>query len=315
MTIRLGVIMDPIAGIHYHKDTTLALLLAAAARGWELFYMEQPDLFIEAGAGHARMRELTVRADPADWFTFGIDAARPLADLDVILMRKDPPVDAAFIYATMVLDFAADAGSLVLNPPQALREHNEKLFATRFPELMSPTLVTASMSRLREFTARQGRVVLKPLDGMGGASIFVVAADDPNASVILETLTRHGKFPVMAQRYLPEISEGDKRILMIEGEPVPWGLARIPKSGESRGNLAAGGTGVGFELTETELAVARKVGPVLRREGILFAGLDIIGSCLTEINITSPTCVQEINRAFSVNIADQVIDAIAARLD
>lgn len=314
MGTRLGVIMDPVSRIQYKKDTSLALLLAAAERGWQLFYMEQPDLYIEAGQAKAKIRPLEVRADPNDWYTLGEPQDLELAALDVILMRKDPPVDKNFFYTTLVLDLAASAGVEVVNRPASLRDHNEKLFATRFPELMAPTLVSADMRRLRDFIAAQTEAILKPLDGMGGQSIFRIHRNDPNTSVILETLTHGGTQLAMAQRYLPEISEGDKRILMIDGEPVPYGLARIPMAGESRGNLAAGGTGVGFQLTEVELRIATVVGKVLREENILFAGLDIIGSCLTEINITSPTCVQEITRASGLDVAGQIIEAIAKRL-
>ncbi len=314
MTIQLGVVMDPIDRINYHKDTSLVLLLEAARRGWQLHYMEPADLYLHLGLPRARMRPLSVQADEQGWSTLGNAQDRPLGDLDVILMRKDPPVDSHFIYISMMLEMAEQQGTLVINRPRALIERNEKLFALKFPDLVPPSLVSCDLRRLGQFIDEHGDIILKPLDGMGGVSIFRVRADDPNRNVILETLTANGRQLTMAQVFLPEISAGDKRVLMIDGEPLPWGLARIPRKGETRGNLAAGGTGQGFELGDAERHICAAVGPTLRAEGIYLAGLDIIGNRLTEINITSPTCVQEINRAFSVRLEEQILEGLAARL-
>ncbi len=314
MTRNLGVVMDPVSRIKYHKDTTLALLLEASRRGWRLHYIEPGDLYVAQGRAGARGRPLQVFADERHWFELGEPSATDLGALDVILMRQDPPVDSAYLYNLMILELAERAGTLVVNRPGPLMERNEKLFALRFPDFIPECLVSGEPAQLQGFIDELGDVILKPLDGMGGASIFRVRADDPNRNVIVETLTAGRGRLTMAQRFLPEIRDGDKRVLMIGGEPVPYGLARIPREGETRGNLAAGGTGRGFELGQAELRICAAVGPVLREEGILFAGLDVIGDRLTEINITSPTCVQEIDRAFKVCIEAQVLDAIEAQL-
>lgn len=311
MTVQLGVVMDPIDRIHYHKDTTLALLLEAARRGWQLHYMEPGDLFVRDGQPGARCRPLEVREDPESWFRLGTAAAIDLTRLDVILMRQDPPVNRAYLYNLMILALAERAGTPVVNRPGALMERNEKLFALDFPELIPATLVSGDSAQLNAFIDSERDTILKPLDGMGGASIFRVRADDPNRNVILETLSAGQGRLVMAQRFVPEIRDGDKRVLLINGEPVAYGLARIPREGETRGNLAAGGRGRGFEIGPAEREISAAVGPVLRELGVLFAGLDIIGDRLTEINITSPTCIQEIDREFSVRIEEQVVDAIA----
>ncbi len=314
MTVRLGIVMDPIANISYKKDSSLAMLLAAQARGWTLFYMEMQDLFQSEGQARARMRPLKVFADPEHWFELEAETDAPLADLDVILMRKDPPFDLEFIYATYLLEQAETAGVLVVNKPQSLRDCNEKLFATLFPQCTPPTLVSRRADILREFAAKHGDVILKPLDGMGGASIFRHRPGDPNLSVILETLTAHGTQQIMAQGYLPAIKDGDKRILMIDGEPVPYCLARIPAAGETRGNLAAGGRGEARPLSDKDRWIAEQIGPTLREKGLLFVGLDVIGEHLTEINVTSPTCIREIDNAFGTNIGGQLMDAIDRKL-
>ncbi len=314
MSIRLGIVMDPIASISFKKDSSLAMLLAAQARGWQLFYMEQQDLYQHAGQARARLRPLRVFDDAARWFELGTEVDQPLQDLDVILMRKDPPFDNEFIYSTYLLEQAEQAGCLVVNRPQSLRDCNEKMFATLFPQLTPPTLVSRRADILREFASEQRDIILKPLDGMGGSSIFRHREGDPNLSVILETLTNHGRQQIMAQRYLPAIIDGDKRILMIDGEPVPYCLARIPAQGETRGNLAAGGRGEARPLTERDLEIARTVGPELRKRGLLFVGLDVIGEHLTEINVTSPTCIREIDKAFDTRIGERLMDAIAAKL-
>ena len=314
MSVRLGIVMDPIARISYKKDSSLAMLLAAQERGWSLFYMEQQDLYQGQGQARARMRALKVFADPQHWFELEDEQDCALSDLDVILMRKDPPFDMEFVYSTYLLEQAEAAGVLVVNHPQSLRDCNEKLFATLFPQCTPPTLVSRRPDIIREFAAEHGDVILKPLDGMGGTSIFRHRVGDPNLSVILETLTALGAQQIMAQAYLPAIKDGDKRILMIDGEPVPYCLARIPASGETRGNLAAGGRGEARPLTDRDRWIAEQVGPTLREKGLLFVGLDVIGEHLTEINVTSPTCIREIDNAFGTRIGVQLMDAIDRKL-
>ncbi|TAN52670.1 MAG: glutathione synthase [Methylococcaceae bacterium] len=310
MTIRLGVVMDPIDRINIKKDTTFAMLLEAQARGWDIHYMELNDLYLRDGCAYARMRRLQVERNPQGWFRFLGEADGALGTLDVVLMRKDPPFNQEYIYATYLLEAAENRGLYVVNKPRSLRDANEKLFTAWFPHCCAPTLVTREACRVREFLKEQGEVVLKPLDGMGGASIFRVREDDPNLSVILETMTRHNSRFMMAQRYLPEIADGDKRILVVNGEPVPYALARIPAQGESRGNLAAGGSGEGRKLTARDFWLAQQVGPTLKERGLVFVGLDVIGDYLTEINVTSPTCVQELDQQFGLNIAGQLLDHI-----
>jgi len=310
MDISLGVIMDPIADIKYEKDTSLALLHAAQERGCQLWYMEQQDLYIKAGKAMARMAPLTVKMDPDHWYDMGEWQERPLADLNIVIMRKDPPFDSEFLYSTYILDLAEKEGVLVANRPQSLRDCNEKIFATHFPELMVPTLVTSRADLLREFHQEHGDVIFKPLDGMGGSSIFRLKKNDPNLSVVIEILTDFGNRKIMAQRFIPDITDGDKRILMIDGEPVPYGLSRIPMKGETRGNIAAGGRGETRALTENDMRIAKKVGPVLKEKGLYFVGIDVIGEYVTEINVTSPTCVREISRDTGIDIAGQLIDCL-----
>lgn len=314
MPVTLAVLMDPIGGIQVKKDSTLAMLLAAQARGWVLRYLEQPDLYTLNSEPRAALRPLAVRDDPRDWFHLGEPAETPLVECDVLLMRKDPPFDMEYIYTTYQLELAEQAGVLVVNRPQALRDANEKLFTAWFPDCTPPTLVSRDPERLRRFLDQEGDIILKPLDGMGGASIFRLRRGDPNTSVILETLTRHGARSAMAQRFLPEIRAGDKRILLVDGEPVPYALARIPPPGETRGNLAAGGRGEGVTLSDRDREICARVGPVLRERGILFAGLDVIGDWLTEINVTSPTCIRELDALYGLDIAGDLMDAIARRL-
>ena len=315
MTLSVGVLMDPIGAIKVAKDTTLAMLLEAQRRGHSLHYFEQGDLALRDGTPWARIAPLQVRDDPQHWFTLGEPQWRPLGELDVVLMRKDPPVDQQFVYDTMVLQAAQRDGLMVVNDPQALRDCNEKLFALAFPQCIAPTLVSRDAGELRKFTAEHGEVVLKPLDGMGGRGIFRVRAGDSNLNSMLETLLggdAHGigRQLVIAQKYIPEISAGDKRILLIDGEPVPYALARIPQGDEFRGNLAAGGRGEGVPLSERDRWIAAQVAPELRRRGLLFVGLDVIGDYLTEINVTSPTCVRELDAQFGLNIAGQLFDVI-----
>ena len=315
MTVKLGVVMDPIESVKFHKDSTLAMLLAAQARGWQLYYMEQTDLFLQDSTCQAEMSRLEVRADPDDWFTRGDRETLPLDSLDVVLMRKDPPVDLEYIYTTFLLERAEAGGVLVVNRPAALRNASEKLYTAWFSQCCAPTTVSRQIPRLKSFLAEHRDMVVKPLNGMGGASVFRVRHDDPNRNVILETITDNGRQSAMAQRYIPEISAGDKRILMIEGEPFPYALARIPAAGESRGNLAAGGTGKGVELSERDRWICEQVGPALREQGIIFAGLDVIGDYLTEINVTSPTCIRELDRQYNADIAGQLMAAVAMRLE
>ena len=314
MTVKLGVVMDPIDRLNYKKDSTLAMLWAAQARDWQLFYMEQGDLYLDQGVARARMAHLTVFHDPDAWYTLGDFEQRDLAELDVILMRKDPPFDNEYIYSTYILEAAERHGTLIVNRCQSLRDCNEKVFATEFPQCCPPVLVSADNERLKAFHLQHEDVIFKPLDGMGGASIFRVKTGDSNLNVILETLTDFGRRTIMAQRYIPEIVEGDKRILMIRGEPVPYCLARVPLSGELRGNLAAGGAGRAQPLSEHDRWIAEQVGPSLVERGLLFAGLDVIGDYLTEINVTSPTCIREIDSAYDLDIGGQLMDCIAEEL-
>lgn len=315
MRICIGIVMDPISRISYKKDSSLAMLLAAQDRGWDLRYMEPADLYLEDGRAMARMAPLTVHTDPSHWYDLGETVTAGLDSLDVVLMRKDPPFDNEFLYATHILEAAERRGLLVVNRPASLRDCNEKLFATQFPQCTPPNVVSRRADILRAFAQKHRDVILKPLDGMGGSMIFRIRENDPNLSVIIETLTQHGQQQIMAQKYLPEITDGDKRILMIEGEPVPYCLARIPQQGETRGNLAAGGRGVARPLTERDRWIAAEVGPSLRQRGLMFVGLDVIGDYLTEINVTSPTCIREIDAAYDTNIGGQLMDAIARRLE
>ncbi|MES2822047.1 MAG: glutathione synthase [Pseudomonadota bacterium] len=314
ITLSVGVVMDSIANIKFSKDTTLSLLLAAQERGWSLHYMEQSDLYLLQGEARANMRSLRVTNKADDWYSLGLYEDRSLADLNVILMRKDPPFDNEFIYSTYILEAAQKQGTLIVNDPRSLRDCNEKVFATQFPQCCPPVLVSRDMMQLRAFHQQHGDVIFKPLDGMGGSSIFRCRQDDPNVGVILETLTAFGFKTIMAQRFIPEIVNGDKRILVIDGEPVPYCLARIPAKGETRGNLAAGGTGVAQPLSEQDYWIVSQVAPSLKERGLLFVGLDVIGNYLTEINVTSPTCAREIDKAYDTRIAARLMDAIQCRI-
>jgi len=309
---RTGVVMDPIAGISTYKDSTFAMLLEAQRRGNELWYMEPADLTVRGGEALGRMRPLQVRDNREDWFTLGEADNRPLASLDILLMRKDPPFDMDYVYSTYILDLAEHGGVTVVNRPQALRDANEKCFITHFPQCCVPMLITRSSAEIKAFVREHGLSVVKRLDGMGGESIFQVRPDDPNLNVILETITRKDHDLIMVQRYIPEIVAGDKRILIVNGQPVPWALARIPGAGDFRGNLAKGGTGKGVALTDRDRWICSQVAPDLVRRGILFAGLDVIGEWLTEINVTSPTCIRELDAQFGLNIAGDLFDALEA---
>ncbi len=315
MTIKLGVVMDPIQSINYKKDSTLSMLWAAQGKGWAIYYMEQADLFIENSQAKATVKSLSVFHDPERWYEFNSNQTIALGDLDVILMRKDPPFDNEYIYSTYILEMAERDGCLIVNKPQSLRDCNEKVFATQFAHCCPPLMVTADANRLRTFHQEQQDVILKPLNGMGGSAIFRVKDNDPNLNVIIETLTEHGRTSIMAQRYIPEITKGDKRILMVDGEPIPYALARIPAQGETRGNLAAGGSGEARPLTERDRWICQQVAPTLKEKGLLFVGLDVIGDYLTEINVTSPTCIRELDTAYNLDIASQLMDRIADLLN
>ncbi len=303
----LGVLMDPISDINISKDSTFAMLLEAQARSWNIVYFEQSQLFLEDNQVVADSQLLEVKDQAQNWFNLSQPEKRRLADFDAILMRKDPPFDMNYIYSTYLLELS---GSLIINHPQALRDYNEKLATAWFPQCCAPFMVAADNQALKRFIEQHEDVIVKPLDGMGGASIFRTGHADPNRNVILETLTMYASKPVMAQRYIPEISAGDKRILIVNGEAVPYALARIPQGSEHRGNLAAGGSGVGIPLSEQDKWICQQVGPELKRRGILFAGIDVIGDYLTEINITSPTCIRELDKIYSLNISALLFDAI-----
>jgi len=306
--------MDPIGSIKIAKDSTFAMLLEAQRRGHRLHYVLPGGLSLVDGVAHARVAGLQVREDPANWFELGTASQLRLGRGQVVLMRTDPPVDADYLHDTQLLGFAQRAGAVVVNDPRGLRDMNEKLAAFEFPQCCPPTLVSRDAAALKAFVAEHGEAVLKPLDGMGGRSIFRARAGEPNLNVILETLTNGGRHLAMAQRYLPEIAQGDKRILLVDGVPVDYCLARIPQGDEFRGNLAAGGRGVGQPLSERDRWIASQVGPEVARRGMLFVGLDVIGDYLTEVNVTSPTCIRELDAQFGLNIAGLLFDAIEAKL-
>jgi glutathione synthase len=313
--LRLAVVMDPIGEIKYAKDTSLAMLLAARKRGFELHYLTQSDLYLRDGVARGRTRPLTVEANPERWFELGAAQDMPLGELDVILMRKDPPFDMEFIYTTYILERAELAGALVVNRPAGLRDMNEKVYTAWFPEFCAPTLVTRDMEAMGAFAVEHDRVVVKPLHGMGGKSIFVVDKADKNLRVVFETLTDYGRQFAIVQRYLPQIVEtGDSRVLVIDGQPAPFALARIPSATDNRGNLAAGAKGVARELNDRDRQIVAGIGPKLAELGMLFVGLDVIGGCVTEINVTSPTGVREIDRQFGTDLAGLFIEAIQRRL-
>ena len=313
--IKLGIVMDRISHIKIKKDTSFAMLLEAQKRDYQIFYMEMNDLFLRNGEACATTRKLTVYNNDEHWFDTSDEQTIALSELDVILMRKDPPFDTEFIYATYILERAEDKGVLVVNKPQSLRDCNEKLFTAWFAQFTPETLVTRQTKQIKEFHQQHGDIILKPLDGMGGSSIFRIKQDDPNVSVIIETLTEHNNRYCMAQNFIPAIKDGDKRVLVVDGEPVPYCLARIPQKGETRGNLAAGGHGEVRALSESDWHIARSVAPTLKQKGLLFVGLDIIGDKLTEINVTSPTCVREIEAANpGLSITGMLMDAIEHRL-
>lgn len=311
---RLGVVMDPIEGITPKKDSTLAMLLAAQALGWDIFYFKQDELSLRDGVAFGRGRKLEVADQAQHWFHCGEPWSGELGTLDVILMRKDPPFDTEYIYTTYILQRAEERGALVVNKPQSLRDINEKAYTAWFPQCVPPSLITRARGELLAFLEEHGRIVLKPLDGMGGRSIFVLVHGEANTNVIIETITAYGTRFVVAQRYLPEISAGDKRILLIEGQPLDYALARIPAPGESRGNLVMGARGEGRPLTPRDRWLCAEIGPELAARGVMFAGLDVIGDYVTEVNVTSPTGIRELDREYDLDIAGLLMQAIAARL-
>jgi len=310
MTIKLGIVMDPISQVNVKKDSSMAMMFEAQKRGYEIFYMQMKDLYLDRGQCRASASPIKVFDNPEHWYELGVANDIAVSELDVVLMRKDPPFDTEFIYATYMLERAEVEGTLIVNKPQSLRDCNEKLFTAWFADLTPRTLVTRSSKLIRDFHLAEKDIIIKPLDGMGGSSIFRIGPNDPNVGVILETLTDHGNQYAMVQEYLPQITEGDKRILIVNGEPMPYCLARIPAKGETRGNLAAGGRGEARPLSPTDKLIADTIGPELKKRGLYFVGLDVIGDKVTEINVTSPTCIREIEAAYPINISGKLMDAI-----
>ena len=308
--MKIAFIVDPLDSFKIYKDTTFAIMREAAARGHELYVMQQEDLLWRAGVVSGNACRLHLTGDAETWYRTGDAAETPLQRFDAVLMRKDPPFDMEYVYSTYLLELAEAAGARIFNRPRAIRDHNEKMAIARFPRFTAPSLVTRQEKLIHDFLAEHRDIILKPLDGMGGASVFRVHLEDHNVNVIIEMLTHYGRRTIMAQRYIPEIRDGDKRVLLIAGEPVPYSLARIPKQGETRGNLAAGGTGVARELTEREKEIAAALGPGLHAQGLLLVGLDVIGDYLTEVNVTSPTCFQEITEQTGFNVAGMLLDAL-----
>lgn len=308
--MKIGILMDPITDINIKKDSTFAMLLEAQTRGYEIHYMTQNGSYIKDHLPHANTQIISVFDNSEKWFEVQSSQNIELSELDVILMRKDPPFDMEYIMDTYILDMAQKQGVLIVNNPQALRDANEKFFTENFPEFSPKCVISRNPDHIREFAKSYDKVIVKPMDGMGGASIFQTGKNDKNLNVIIETVTDNGLRTTMAQEYIPEISEGDKRILIVNGEPIPYALARIPSSEDFRGNLAKGGTGVGQPLSEYDYKISKAVGPVLKKMGILFAGIDVIGKHLTEVNVTSPTCIRELDKQFGLNIAGQLFDAI-----
>lgn len=314
MSLNIGVVMDPIGGLNFKKDSTLAMLLEAQSRGWSLFYMEQADLYMQHDIARAKVRHLKVFNNADNWYQLSETEDIALDSLDAILMRKDPPFDMNYIYSTYILEKAEEKGTLIINKAQSLRDANEKLFTNNFPQCMPPTLVSSQAEHITAFFSEHKDIILKPLDGMGGASVFRIKPGDSNLSVIIETLTEHGTKLTMAQRFIPEIKQGDKRILLINGNPVPYALARIPAKGETRANLAVGGEGVGMELTDRDRWICEQVAPVLKAKGLIFVGIDVIGDYLTEVNVTSPTCIRELDKQYNINISALLMDWIADQI-
>ncbi len=314
MTIKIGIIMDPIESIKTYKDSTFAMLLEAQKRGWEIHYMQLNDLSLHKDQLLLNTTKLRVKDDTTQWYTFGCQQQINVKHLDVLLMRKDPPFNIAYLNATYLLDHAKAQGVLVANDPQALRNANEKIYTTWFPQCCVPSVISSDANELKKFFEEEGNVIFKPLDSMGGDSVFHVTQQDPNLNVILEVLTQKGKRAIMAQRYIPEIKEGDKRILLIDGEPIPYALARIAPPGETRANLATGGQGKGQLLSEADIWICKEIGPTLKENGLIFVGIDVIGDFLSEINVTSPTGIREIESQFEVDITGTLFDVIEKKV-
>ena len=314
MALHIGIVMDDINSIKTVKDSSFAMMLAAQKRGWVIHYMQQHNLYTSKETAYADTQQIRVTDSPDNWFEVISESTIELKNLDVILMRKDPPFDIEYITTTYILDMVHQAGTLVINRPSSLRDYNEKMFITQFPQCCTPLLISRDSDKLRDFVSEHKDVILKPLDGMGGISIFRVSPLDSNLSVILETITQYDQKTVMAQCFIPEITQGDKRILLIDGTPIPYALARIPAEGETRGNLAAGANAVGLALSDNDLWICEQIGPTLKEKGIIFAGIDVIGNYLTEINITSPTCIRELDTLYDLDIASQLFDCIEGQL-
>lgn len=313
MPIKFAIVMDPPEQLNPIKDSSLAMLEEAQSRGWQTFYINPHSMFHDKTVC-APCQPIKLQLNQQDWYLLDDAEPCPLSDLDIIIMRVDPPFNMSYIYMTYLLELAEQQGVLVVNRPQSLRDANEKLFTLQFPECCAPTLVASDMQQLKAFHTQHSDIIVKPLDGMGGASIFRLKQDDPNISVVFETMTNHGKTPIIAQRFIPEISEGDKRILLIDGEPIPYALARIPAKGETRGNLAAGGSGAGVELTERDRWICQQIGPRLCKMGLSFVGVDVIGDYVTEINVTSPTCIRELDKLYSLNISKTLLDVLEKKI-
>ncbi len=311
---KIGIVMDAIDIIKPYKDSSFAMLLEAQRRDWQIYYMQQQDLYLEDGISYADCELLQVFDNNQDYYKLQPSPPIKLAELDVILMRKDPPFDLEYIYSTYLLEQAEEQGTLVVNKPQSLRDCNEKFYTREFPQCCAPTKVSRKPARLHEFLQQHGDIIIKPLDGMGGRSIFRIKLGDPNTNAIIESVTDHGRKQVMVQKFIPEISAGDKRILLIDGEPVPFALARIPAEGENRGNLAAGASSQAQPISEREAWICQQIAPSLREKGLLFVGIDVIGDYLTEINITSPTCIRELDNAYGLNISAQLFECIERQL-
>lgn len=314
MAIKIGVLMDAIEHINVKKDSSFAMMLEAQRRGWELYYLKQNDVYLSNGVARATLNRIEVTDDATRWFNINDVVDVELSELDVVLMRKDPPFDMEYIYTTYLLEYAQQKGTLIVNRPQSLRDANEKIVVGQFPDCAPPTLVSSKASHIKTFIEQEKDTILKPPGGMGGHSVFRVGQNDPNLNVVIETLTDHGRRYVMAQKFVPQISQGDKRILLIDGQPVPYGLARIPAKGETRGNLAAGGTAQGVELTDRDRWICSRLAPALKKMGLIFVGIDVIGDYLTEVNVTSPTCIRELDAMYSLNISGILLDCIQSKL-
>ena len=313
--MKIAFIADPLDDFKIYKDTTYAMMRESAARNHELYVLQQEDLVWQNRIVSGRARRLQLTGDPAAWYRVETSKSTPLKEFEAVLMRKDPPFDMEYVYSTYLLELAQEQGARVFNDPRAVRDCNEKMGIARFPQFTPPTLVTRSTESILAFLAEHRDIILKPLDGMGGASVFRIHGNDPNLNVIIETVTHYGRRTVMAQRFIPEIADGDKRVLLIGGKPVPYALARIPKAGETRGNLAAGGTGIARELTQRDREIAEALGPQLNAQGLLVVGLDVIGDYLTEVNVTSPTCFQEISEQTGFNVAGMMLDALERAIE